>query len=136
MKNNAAHENAASGVSFKKLFISFGIGTAVCLMILLIAAWVLLYRDASASVLNIISSAALCLGSFVSGFAYARLVRNKGLVCGAVSGILTFGIYYIAGLLLGADAFSVLVLVRLILVVLFSCIGGIIGVNTALRRKF
>jgi len=136
MKNNAARENAASGVSFKKLLISFGVGTVVCMIILLIAAWVLLYRDASATVLKVISSGALCIGSFVSGFVYARLVRNKGLICGVVSGILMFGVYYIAGLLLGAAAFSVLVLVRLVLVVLFACSGGIVGVNTALKRKF
>ena len=75
----------------------------------------------------------LCGGSFTAGFVAAKRRRCKGLLIGLACGIAMYLVTFLIGLLLlqsfaAAGTFS-----KLIFMVLCSCIGGVVGVNTKCR---
>ena len=75
----------------------------------------------------------LCAGSFTAGFVAAKRRRCKGLLIGLACGIAMYLVTFLIGLLLlqsfaAAGTFS-----KLIFMVLCSCIGGVVGVNTKCR---
>lgn len=73
---------------------------------------------------------ALCsLSAFLSGYVTARITKVKGLLCGAMSGLIMFIILLLAGLITGDGDFTYISLVKLFGLLLFGALGGIKGVN-------
>ena len=89
--------------------------------------------DASEELVAAMGCVSLCAGSFTAGFVAAKRRRCKGLLIGLACGIAMYLVTFLIGLLLlqsfaAAGTFS-----KLIFMVLCSCIGGVVGVNTKCR---
>ena len=89
--------------------------------------------DASEELVAAMGCISLCAGSFTAGFVAAKRRRCKGLLIGLACGIAMYLVTFLIGLLLlqsfaAAGTFS-----KLIFMVLCSCIGGVVGVNTKCR---
>ncbi len=124
----------------KKIYISsaigslFGIITAIIL--LMIFAAVLSFSDVEESFLSFFGYLAVVLGSFLGGIVSSIKCKKKGLILGLFTGILLFIILFIIRLIIvGFDSFTISTLVQLLLIVVASTCGGILGVNIKLKRK-
>lgn len=113
-----------------------GIGLTVTFLLLMLFAFLLLYLQANTVVLNLLTTAAGAFGGLAAGFFTARFYRKNGLLCGVLCGLILFFVLYLIGFLLGGTAFSVMLLIRACVMLLLAGIGGIWGVNSALKRKY
>lgn len=78
----------------------------------------------------------LGLGCLLASFYAAKKIGKNGLLVGAVVGGITFIIITLIGLMASKDIFTVNTLFRLIILMLFSFIGGVLGVNSKQNQKY
>lgn len=74
-------------------------------------------------------------GALTGGFFSARILRNKGLLSGAATGLLFYAVLLIAGAAMGQADIQALTLLKVLLAVVFGAIGGIMGVNSKRRLR-
>lgn len=111
--------------------ILIGIGIAVAVMLLLmcvICAVISLTSIFPYSVLPYILLIADAVGAFCGTYFSAAVIRNRGLIIGAIGGFVLFIIHFIAGLSTG-ETITLLTLLRFIVLMVFGAAGGIAGVN-------
>ena len=99
------------------LLVVFGVGSA-----------------AAAEAAAPLATAAVCLGSFLSGLLMAILQKGKGLVWGAAEGALFAGLLFILGTLYQSE-WETMQFVRAGLVLLMGVLGGILGMLRAERKR-
>ena len=75
------------------------------------------------------------LCSFAAGFVTAKISKKRGLICGSLSGLLLFALFFAAGLIAFQEPVSALSCVKMLVMVLSGSIGGFIAVNKKLKRK-
>lgn len=93
-----------------------------------VTALAMVYQGWSASVTVPLASAAVCIGSLCSGMCAAFFKKEKGLLNGAVQGLLFASILLLAAL--GNDnSVEILHLIRCVAVILCGAIGGLLGMN-------
>ena len=121
---------------FKPLFVGFLGGIFVCFIILLIAAFLMTLKDIPEWSLGIISAVASALGSLVGGYIGAYMFKKRGLFVGALLGVIIFGVIFLIGCFCGADPFTVGKLAMIVANNTLGSVGGIIGINKVIKRKF
>lgn len=87
---------------------------------------------------NVISPMMLALsvlGALTAGFVTAKVSHKRGLAYGAVSGLLLFILYLVAGLIASKEPVSVTAVMRMIVMILSGAIGGLLGVNKKSKVK-
>lgn len=118
--------------------IIIGVIVSVCMIAVMmcIAAVVLLtssqlpyeYLD---YIMLTIDAVAVLLGGYIG----ARINKSRGLLVGTAIGISVFIVIVICGFSSGSDNLSVLTLIRGVILVIFSAVGGIKGVNVKEKIK-
>ena len=103
-------------------------------VVFLVSAILLSYTSLPEDAIPVISTATKLIGACVSGFVPTRRSGNRGIITGAVSGLLYILIIVItAALTTQEQFFGMNVLITALLCVLSGALGGIFGVN--LRPK-
>ena len=90
--------------------------------------------DAPDALISCMASIALCAGSFTAGFTAAKHRRRHGILVGLGCGIIIYFIVFFFGLLLLRSFCGAGTWMKLILILLCSCIGGVCGVNTRVHK--
>lgn len=108
----------------------------ILVLLILLSAFSLLITsfDASDDLISCMAAISLCAGSFAAGFVFARRRRRKGILCGLAAGIFIYGIVFLFGIVLLKSFSGAGTFMKLILILLCSCIGGVCGVNTRICR--
>ena len=75
------------------------------------------------------------LSAFVAGFVTAKIAKQRGLLCGSISGLLLFLLFLIAGVAMSQGHSGVDAVMRMILMILSGGIGGLISVNGKSHAK-
>lgn len=76
------------------------------------------------------------LSSFFAGYVTARLLKQRGLIFGMVSGLLLFLLFFLSGLVLSQNAcVASEVTIRLLTMVISGGLGGLLAVSRKSRRK-
>ncbi|MBR6708934.1 MAG: TIGR04086 family membrane protein, partial [Clostridia bacterium] len=70
----------------KPILLSTGVGTAVAVLMLCIGSLVLSAADLASSLIPTLSLLSLLIASFGAGWLAARLVGEKGMLAGALTG--------------------------------------------------
>lgn len=78
----------------------------------------------------------LALGSLSGGYISARIRKNRGIITGSATGLLMFIIIFTAGLSTFAGEFSLYILIKAIVMIMFSIIGAVIGVNKKEKQRY
>lgn len=103
-------------------------------VVFLISAILLSYTSLPEDAIPVISTAVKLIGACISGFVPAKRSGNRGIITGAVSGLLYILIIILtAALTTQEQFFGMSVLTTALLCVLSGALGGIFGVN--LRPK-
>lgn len=79
--------------------------------------------------LSFFSLVSLIIGAFVSGFVSVNFKKHHGLLVGCFSGFLIFFVISFVGIVVFKNTFTVFSLVKLLLLILFGALGGIVSVN-------
>lgn len=114
--------------------IGAGIGMIAAAMLIFLMAAALTIGDIPAMLISPATVVMLAFGGFCGGFAGARLSGEKGLLCGAVSGVIFFLAAWAAGGIFGVSGFGTAAIIKAAMIIIASSLGGIIGVNYIKRK--
>lgn len=78
----------------------------------------------------------LGIGTLITSFFASKKIGQRGYLVGAVIGAAVFFIITLVGLMASKDIFTLNTLFRLIILMLSSIIGGILGVNNKENQKY
>ena len=118
---------------FIKAFIIEALITAVGVIVFAV---VMYFLEAGYEYSAVFATVSLAVGCFFGAFYAARKFKQKGLVNGAIIGIITFAIVLFVSLIVDKGSLTVNSLFHLIIFMLSSVIGGIIGVNKSQNKKY
>jgi putative membrane protein (TIGR04086 family) len=116
------------------LLVVFGVGSAAAAVSLAGFGWLMVKQGLTQEAAAPLATAAICLGSFLSGLLMAILQKGKGLVWGAAEGALFTGLLFILGTLYQSE-WETMQFVRAGLVLLMGVLGGILGMLRAERKR-
>ena len=77
--------------------------------------------------------AAAAIGAFVGGFVAARIAKTRGILFGALCGLILYLLVMASGFAVLRDIRGTYAVVKLALMVVSAAVGGILGVN--FRRR-
>ena len=66
---------------------------------------------------------------FFGGYIASRINKSKGLILGFINGSIIFTAITLSGLFTSGDTITYLTLLKLVIILVFSILGGIKGVN-------
>ena len=121
--------------TIKHIILGVAFGGASVFVCMLLCAFVLTLKDFDASVATPMSNACLAVGAFVSGFVCTVLHKSKGLILGSVTGLIVFALITLIALFVNGGDITLNTLLRLVIMVVLSAAGGVIGVNKSAKRK-
>ncbi len=78
----------------------------------------------------------LASGSLAGGYISARIRKSQGIITGTATGLLMFIIIFAAGLSTFTGEFSLYILIKAIVMIIFSIIGAVIGVNKKEKQRY
>ncbi len=84
----------------------------------------------------VFATVSAAVGCFFGGFYAAKKIGQKGLLNGAIIGIITFAIITLISLIVDDGALTVNTLFHFIIFMLSAIIGGVIGVNKGQNKKY
>ena len=116
------------------LLAVFGLGIAAAAGCLAGFGWLMVKQGLTQEAAAPLATAAVCLGSFLSGLLMALFQKGKGLVWGAVEGALFTGMLFLLGTLYQSE-WETMQFVRAGLVLLTGVLGGVLGMLRAERRR-
>lgn len=108
-------------------------GAVVFLFVIFVFSVIITKIDLSESVVRAMSTVALCAGCFTASFKAANSKRKSGLLTGLLCGAVVYAaVFLVSAVILdklgSAGAWS-----KILLIIICSVAGGIVGVNT--KRK-
>ena len=136
MKQKGKTKNSLSpmGELLKYSMIGSAI-SIICLVILsLIAAFVISKSDLPHRSIMPISIAIIGISVFIGSLIAGKMLHKKGLVLGVLSAVITLAIMLIAGFFIPNENVVSLILVKILVSVIPSLVGAIIGGN--IRKRY
>ena len=111
-------------------------GAVICTVLLLVLSLILVAaKQLPQSLLQPITVLIAALGAFFAGYTAARMSGERGMLYGAGSALLLFGLLFLAGLTVSGESVSAFMLTKGLIMVLTGAIAGILSVNKKSRRK-
>ncbi len=120
-----------------KLYCSLGssfLGILIILVCLLIFSFVMTKIDIPEQLVSVMTTIALCFGSYWGGYVASKNRGKNGILIGSLTGLIIFVVIFIAGVILVKSSITLGFITKLIITVICAAIGGIIGVNSKIKR--
>ncbi len=77
----------------------------------------------------VFGSVSVALGSLIASYFLSNKKKNKGYLIGIVIGFITFVVVTLTGLIINQGGIGINTLFHLVIIMLSSVIGGVLGVN-------
>lgn len=106
------------------------------ILAMLLFAAVLYFLEGGFQFSPLFASISLGLGCFMASLYASKKIGQKGLLVGSIIGGVTFAIITLASLMASKDVFTLNTLFKLIILMLMSFIGGVLGVNSKQNQKY
>lgn len=107
----------------------------VTAVVILISALFFVIRDMPKTAAMPIALVASGLGSLVGAVAGAKTMREQGIIIGSLIGFTMFAITLMVSLFASEGPLTAFTLLKFIVMTLSGALGGILGVNSAAKRK-
>ena len=121
------------GIDMHDILRALGIGMAFavlsCTLVLLLAAVIMSSSDVPEGYAAIAADTAV-------GTAAAKVLKMRGLMVGIVMGAVYYAVLMIVGLIFFNTELTAAAVTRLIMIVISSAIGGVLGVNVRIKKKW
>lgn len=109
-------------------------GFIVIFFMVLLFAFLITKIDASDTIISVMTSVALCVGAYTGGLISAKKRRKNGLLMGVICGIFMFFIIFVISSFFAQTTAGFSGSSKLIMTLIFSALGGIVGVNSKNSR--
>ena len=119
----------------KPLIIGFIISIVVSFLAIIIFAVTATNIDISDEGLTVMSIISMINGAFAGGFVSAKVLKEKGLIIGAINGLLFFFIMTLISFIVSREPMSSISLIKILSFTIASMLGGIFGVNIKHKRS-
>ena len=116
------------------IFVCALIAILITALIFIVISFIMTKIDVPKSITQVLSIAALALGSYFGGYICAKKYRKNGLLRGAACGFIIFIAVMIIGSVFAGSVISITSSTKLLLVIAAGAVGGAIGVNSKRRR--
>lgn len=116
------------------IFVCALIAILITALIFIVISFIMTKIDVPKSITQVLSIAALALGSYFGGYICAKKYRKNGLLRGAACGFIIFVAVMIIGSVFAGSIISLTSSAKLLLVIAAGAVGGAIGVNSKRRR--
>lgn len=117
-----------------RAMISAVYGMIATLFCLVVFSLVMTYVDLPQGIVSALASISLCIGSYFAGFYSARKSRRHGIAVGAMSGFAVFVIAFLIHIIFVRNGITTALFSKLAMIMVCSVIGGIIGVNSKVKK--
>ncbi len=125
--------------TFKKYvfysMISMILGFIVFSAMLCVLAIVLCNVDLPLNILPPITLGALCVAVFFASFVFALLIKRKGLIFGAVFGLVVYTILLIVSAVHGANLLTQLSAIKAFSIICSGAFGGYLGILKSEHKR-
>lgn len=128
-------ENSNKNSIFKPIIISVAVSVVISLILMIIGAIAITNINSSDDTILAVSITTMSIGVFFGGFIGAKIYKKKGYLIGGLNGFFFFLLITLISLILSSAPITIISLFKLILFIISSLIGGIVGVNTFRKRK-
>jgi len=127
---NKGTENFLNKKSIKATIFGVTAGLVTTIMLFVIIGFAVSKLDTyPASIIDYVILGILVVSGLVAGNVTGRIYKSSGILYGALTGIVMFLIILFAGISSIANGLSFFTLYKLVLLVVSSALGGILGVN-------
>lgn len=126
----------SDGKGFKNYIKSFIIEILVTAAMIMLFALVMYFFETGYKYAAVFATVSVAAGSFAAAFFTARKNASKGLLTGLIVGGITFIVITLISLIINHGGLTSNTLFHLIIIMLASMIGGIVGVNRSNRHKY
>lgn len=126
-------------VDRKKVFIFIKaalIGTVCTFLSVFLFSFLMFAFEMDRSYATAFATISMALGTFLASFYSAKKIGNKGYLTGLVIGVTVFAVITLVSLLINKSALGINTLFHLIIILLSSISGGILGVNKGKNKKY
>ena len=123
-------------IILKQMIIGFIINISVSVLFLLIFSVVTYILDSGFDYSSVYGTLRVAAGILVSSFYISRKIMKKGFIIGLLNGTFIFIIVTIISLITDKGGLTVNTLFHLIIFILSSVIGGVLGVNRQKKEKY
>lgn len=132
------NEILKKGIStkYKSIIGAFLIGVAVTAVFIAVFAAVMYFFAAGFKYAALFATLSAAFGGFAASFFLAGKSGSRGWLTGLITGICAFLIITVISLAVNHGAMTNNTLFHLVIIVLASVIGGILGVNKPSEKKF
>lgn len=121
---------------YKKYLIAFLILVVLTFGFIFLFALAMYLLEGGQKFSPLFATVSLALGTLFASMYLARKSGKKGLLTGAVVGIIVFALIVLISLIANKTQISINTLFRFIIIMLSSLIGGVIGVNKGNNQKY
>ena len=137
MKAVTSRFNSVNTKAVKSIFFGAFIGTLISIILILLSSvFIVIIGKLPDNSLDYITLGILAAGSFLGGYIGSRINKSSGIFIGLTVGIIMFLIVFLAGIGSFTGTFSIIVLLKLIVLLFFSTLGAIIGVNKKEKIRY
>ena len=119
----------------KPLIVGVLTAIIVTVGVILISALFFVIRDMPKTAAMPIALVASGLGSFVGAVVAAKTMREQGIIIGGLTGFTVFALSLIISLFASDGPLTAFTVIKFIVMTLSGALGGILGVNSAAKRK-
>lgn len=122
-------ESIFSKIKIKSSLIALGASVALTLILLAVFSFASSKGMIKLGMLPFFAGCAAVLGGFFGGIINGILAKERGIICGLINGVMLALLVLACSIIWSACFFDIFGIIKLALIVIFSIIGGIIGVN-------
>jgi len=112
------------------------IGIVVTLLIMLLLSFVVLMFDLNDGFSAPFATLSLAIGTFAAAFYTARNIGSRGYLVGLTVGVISFLVVLLISLFVSKQSIGANTVFHLVIIIISSLIGGILGVNFKRDKKY
>ncbi len=112
------------------------IGVAVTFLVMLLFSAIMLLTGIDKAFAVPFATVSLAVGSFAASMYSSSKIGDKGYLIGLITGAVVFVVIMLISLVINRSGLTINTLFHLVIIMLSSVIGGIIGVNKGKDKKY
>ena len=123
-------------IKYAVIIKSVIIGLVFTFLVMLLLSALMLWFNIGENFSAAFATLSVGVGSFAAAFYAARKIGSRGYLTGLIVGVTTFLLVLLLSLMVSKESLTFNTLFHLIIIVISSLVGGILGINFKRDKKY